>query len=76
MTHPFPHLEPSLTPSGMPKLSVRKQCFQNKMFLFLKTHCSIFDKILLDNPPNNTLDNPPSELLDNSLKQSIGHPPT
>ena len=37
VTHPFPLIEPSLTPSRMPKPSVRKHCFQNKMFLFLKT---------------------------------------
>ena len=37
VTHPFPHLEPSLTLSRMPKPSVRKHYFQNKRFLFLKT---------------------------------------
>ena len=38
VTHPFPLLEPSLTPSNMPKPSVRKYCFQNKRFLFSKTY--------------------------------------
>ena len=38
VTHPFPLLEPSLTPSRMPKLSVRKHYFQNKRFLFSKTY--------------------------------------
>ena len=38
VTHPFPLLEPSLTPSRMPKRNVRKHCFQNKRFLFSKTH--------------------------------------
>ena len=38
VTHPFPLLEPSLTPSRMPKPSVRKYCFQNKRFLFSKTY--------------------------------------
>ena len=37
VTHPFPLLEPSLAPSHMPKPKVRKHCFQNKRFLFLKT---------------------------------------
>ena len=52
VTHPFPHPEPSLTPSRMHLPSVRKHCFQNKRSMFLKTHYSIFDKILLDNPLN------------------------
>ena len=38
VTHPFPLLDPSLTPSCMPKPSVRKQCFQHKRFLFSKTY--------------------------------------
>ena len=38
VTHPHPCLEPSLTPSHMPKPSVRKHCFQNKRFLFSKTY--------------------------------------
>ena len=38
VTHPFPLLEPSLTPSRMPKSSVRKHRFQNKRFLFSKTY--------------------------------------
>ena len=38
VTHPFPHLEPSPTPSRMPKPSVRKHCFLNKRFLFSKTY--------------------------------------
>ena len=37
VTHPFPLLKPSLAPSRMPKLKVRKHRFQNKRFLFLKT---------------------------------------
>ena len=52
VTHPFPHPEPSLTPSRMHMPSVRKHYFQNKRFLFLKTHYAISDKIILDNPPN------------------------
>ena len=38
VTHPFPLLEPSLTPSSMPRSSVRKHCFQSKKFLFSKTY--------------------------------------
>ena len=38
VTHPFPLLEPSLTPSRMPKPSVRKHFFQNKKLLFSKTY--------------------------------------
>ena len=53
VTHPFPHLEPSLTPSHMHMPIVRNIVFKTKgFFLFLKTRCSISDKILLDNPPN------------------------
>ena len=37
VTHPFPLLRPSLSPSCMPKPKVRKHRFQNKRFLFLKT---------------------------------------
>ena len=43
-THPLPCLEPSLTPSRMPKPSVRKHCFQNKRFLFLKTYYRVLVK--------------------------------
>ena len=45
-THPFPLLEPSLTPSCMPKPNVRKYCFQNKRFLFLKTSYRVSINIL------------------------------
>ena len=38
VTHPFPCLEPSLTPSCMSKPRVRKHCFQNKRFLFSKIY--------------------------------------
>ena len=38
VTHPFPLLESSLTPSQMPKPSMRKHCFQNKKFLFSKIY--------------------------------------
>ena len=41
VTHHFPLLEPSLTPSRMPKPSVRKHYFQNRRFLFSKTYYRI-----------------------------------
>ena len=64
VTHPFPLLEPSLTPSRMPKPNVRKYHFQNKKFLFSKTYYRVSVKSI----------GQPSEpnLLDNSLKQFMG----
>ena len=64
VTHPLPLLEPSLTPSRMPKPNVRKYCFQNKRFLFSKTYYRVSVKSICQ----------PSEanLLDNSLKQFMG----
>ena len=46
----FPLLEPSLTSSLMPKPNVRKYHFQNKRFLFSKTHYRVSVNIL-DYPP-------------------------
>ena len=76
VTHPFPLLEPSLTPSRMAKLSVRKHCFQNKRFLFLKTYYRVSIKsigqpsevncwVILRNSHGPLR----RELLDNSPKQ-------
>ena len=50
VTHPLPCIEPSLTPSRMPQPNVRKYSFQNKRFLFLKTHYRVSVNIL-DYPP-------------------------
>ena len=50
VAHPLPCLEPSLTPSRMPKPNVRKYRFQNKRFLFSKTHYRVSVNIL-DYPP-------------------------
>ena len=61
VTHPFPLLKPSLTPSRIPKPSVRKHCFQTKV-LVLENIIPSFGKIYWK-----TLQ---GELLDNSLKQS------
>ena len=44
VTHPFPLLGSSLTPSCMPKPSVRKHYFQNKRFLFSKTYYRVLVK--------------------------------
>ena len=44
-THPFPLLEPSLTPSRMPKPNVRKHCFQNKRFFVLENILPSFGTI-------------------------------
>ena len=78
VTHPFPLLEPSLTPSRMPKPSVRKHCFQNKRFLFSKTYYRVSVKyigqpsevnywVILQNHGPLRL-----ELLDSSPKQFFG----
>ena len=80
VTHPFPLLEPSLTPSRMPKPSMRKHCFQNKrFFLFSKTCYRVSVKsigqpsevncwVILRNS-HGTLRR---ELLDNSPKKFFG----
>ena len=65
VTHHFPLLEPSLTPSRMPKPSVRKHCFQTKGFVFENILLS-FGKIYWI-----TLR---GELLGNSPKQSWASP--
>ena len=64
VTHPFPLLEPLLTPSRMPKPNMRKHCFQNTRFLFSKTYYRVSVKSI----------GLPSEvnLLDNSLKPFTG----
>ena len=62
VTHPFPLLEPSLTPSRMPKPSVRKHCLKKKKVFVLENIIPSFGKIYWT-----TLQ---GELLDNSLKQS------
>ena len=46
VTHPLPCLEPSLTPSRMPKPRVKKYRFQNKRFLFSKTTLLSFGKYI------------------------------
>ena len=63
VTHPFPLLEPSLTPSRMPKPNVRKYCFQNKIFLFLKTYYRVSVKSIGQPSEANLLDNFPKEFM-------------
>ena len=78
--HPFPLLEPSRTPSRMPKPSVRKHCFHNKRFFFLKNILPSFGKIywktlldeLLGNSPKQSWVCLRDELLDNSPKKFFG----
>ena len=75
--HPSPLLEPSLTPSRMPKPSVKKHCFQNKRFLFLKTKYQFPIKFYWTTLRGELLDNSPKqswvilryELLDRSPRQ-------
>ena len=64
VTHPFPLLEPSLTPSRMPKPNLRKLHFQNKRFLFSKTYYRVSVKSIGQLSEAN--------LLDNSRKQFMG----
>ena len=65
VTYPFPLLEPSLTPSCMPKPSVRKHCFKKKKKVFaLENILPSFGKIYWT-----TLRD---ELLGNSPKQFMG----
>ena len=45
-THPFPLLEPSLTPSRMPKPNARKTLFSNKRVFVLKKVLSSFGKYI------------------------------
>ena len=75
VTHLFPLLEPSLTPSRMPKPSVRKHSFQNKWFFVLKNILPSFDKIYWTTLRGELLGNSLKkrrELLDNSSKKFFG----
>ena len=45
-THPFPLLEPSLTPLRMPKPNVRKTSFSKQSFFFLENIIPSFDKYI------------------------------
>ena len=62
VTHPFPLLEPSLTPSHMSKPNVRKTLFSKQKVFVLENILPSFSKIYWT-----TLR---GELLGNSLKQS------
>ena len=65
-THHFPLLEPSLTPSRMPKPNVRKQCFQNKRFLFSKTYYRVSVKSIGQPFEVNLLNNSPKQFMGSS----------
>ena len=66
VTRPFPLLEPSLTPSRMPKPNVRKHCFQNKRFLFSKTYYRVLVKSIGQPSEANLLDNSPKQFMGSS----------
>ena len=66
VTHPFPLLEPSLTPSLMPKPNVRKHRFQKKRFLFSKTYYRISVKSIGQPFEANLLDNSPKQFMGSS----------
>ena len=76
VTHPFPLLVPSLTPSRMPKPNVRKHCFQNKRFLFSKTYYRVSVKSIEQPPEENLLDNSPKQFMGSSEVNcwTISHP--
>ena len=59
-------LEPSLTPSRMPKPNVRKHCFQNKRFLFSKTYYRVLVKSIGQPSEANLLDNSPKQFMGSS----------
>ena len=77
VTHLFLLLEPSLTPSRMPKPRVRKHYFQTKDFFVLENIIPNFGKIywttlrgeLLGNSPKQLWVFPRDEPLDNSPRQ-------
>ena len=78
--HPSPHLEPSLTPLRMPKLSARNTVFKTKGFFSLKHNTNFSIKFywttlrgeLLDNSPKQSWVILRDELLDNSTRQFFG----
>ena len=80
MTHPFPLLEPSLTPSRMPKPNVRKTSFSKQKVFVLENLIPSFSKyIRLSSEANCWIIFPKQswvslrdELLDHSLRQFFG----
>ena len=79
-THPFPLLEPSLTPSSMPKSNVRKTSFSKQKFFVLENIIPSFGKyIRLPSEVNCWIIFPKqswvslrNELLDHSPRQFFG----
>ena len=80
LTHSFPLLEPSLTPSRMPKPNVRKTSFSKQQVFVLENIIPSFGKIywttlrgeLLGKSPKQSWVRLQDELLDNSPRQFIG----
>ena len=76
VTHPLPLLEPSLTPSRMPKPNVRKILFSKQKvfvlknilpsFLFSKTYYRVSVKSIGQPSEANLLDNSPKQFMDSS----------
>ena len=77
MTHPFPLLEPSLTPSCMPKTNVRKIQFSKQKVFVLENIIPSFGKYIgIPSEgncwvifPKQSWVNLQDQLLDNSLRQ-------
>ena len=65
-THPFPLLEPSLTPSHMPKPNVRKTSFSKQKVFVLENLLPSFGKIYWTTPEANLLDNSPKQFMGSS----------
>ena len=80
VTHPLPCLEPSLTPSCMPKLNVRKTSFSKQKIFVLKSIIPSFSKYIgLPSEANCWIIFPKqswasfrNELLDNSPRKFFG----
>ena len=80
VTHPFPFLEPSLTPSRMPNPNVRKTLFSKQNIFVLENILPSFGKIywttlrgeLLGSSPKQSWVCLRDELLDNSPRQFFG----
>ena len=76
VTHPFPLLEPSLTPSRMLKPNVRKHRFQNKRFLFSKTYYQVSVKFIGQPSETNLLDNSPKQFMGPFRRELLDNLPT
>ena len=66
VTHPFPLLEPSLTPSRMPKPNVRKTSFSKQNVFVLENVLPNFGKYIRLLYEANLLDNSPKQFMGSS----------